>query len=226
MTRNLKALGLALVAVFALSAMAVQVASAHTFTAEKAPVTLHGTQENTQVLSFTGKSMECNRITYHGTLASNSAAVLTLHPTYSACNFGGIEMGVHVPANCNMVFGSNTPSANMAPVSFECEHGEPIRLDIGEICTLTIGDTHPPATTTVNQNFNGVHYTNIGTGTTREITVDETIENITVTAEGSLCFLAGILTGTHANATAIGKATFTGTEDSGSGHVGVFFDAT
>lgn len=199
-------------------------ASPDTFLSESSPVTLHATQEASQVFTITGKSVVCKQATFHGTQAGTVAGSLTLHPEYKECKFGELEATVNVPAACNFVIDGSTDAKGEAPLSIECGHGEPITMSLGGVCTVKVGDTHPPSSTTVNQGLSGVTYTNIGAGTTREITINANLTGISAVVEGSLCFLGGISTGTHSDATYTGKATLTGTQDGGgSSHIGVFY---
>lgn len=227
MTRNLRALGLALLAAFALGALAVSAASAHTFKSENAPVTLHATQVSNQTFTVTGHSVVCKNATFHGSSTNKANETVTLSPTYTNCTFGELEAAVTVPSTCNFVLHSATPTTNMALVDIECNHGGPIVINVGGICEIRIGDTHPPTMTTVNQGLSGVKYTNIaGNGTTtREIEVEATVDNVSDVVIGSLCFLGGLSTGTHTNAGYRGNARLTGTETGGgAGRIGVFFE--
>src|SRR6476646_6791866 len=86
MTRNLKALGLALVAVFAMSAIAASAAQATpTLTSEVSPVTLEGTAGgfgSGQVLKAFGGEFECEGSSFHTGLTSTPTAEITVEPSY------------------------------------------------------------------------------------------------------------------------------------------------
>jgi hypothetical protein len=97
MIRNLKALGLALVAVFAMSAVAASAASAQNgiFTSD-GPATLIGTQTGAAVensLTAFGKKLMCKNATYTGHKVNvtpheaipNGATEITLTPHYGVC---------------------------------------------------------------------------------------------------------------------------------------------
>jgi len=96
MTRNLKALGLALFAVLALGAMAASAAQAGQFTAGGFPATITGQHTTVQELDTELGTMECG-LKLHGELAAASED-LTLTPEYgTSCKIGGDE--VHVKLN-------------------------------------------------------------------------------------------------------------------------------
>jgi hypothetical protein len=92
MIRNLKTLGLTLVAITALSAAMAAVASAApklTPVPEEYPVTVKGSQTVTTVLELEGtRPTECTTLTVEGTLSSKAEAEtseLALTPTFSGC---------------------------------------------------------------------------------------------------------------------------------------------
>ncbi len=99
MARNLKALGLALIAVFALSAVAASAASAQNgkLTSD-GPVTLFGTQTgamNSNALSAFGGETTCNNATYTAhkynvtphALIPNGESSITITPKYGLCKY-------------------------------------------------------------------------------------------------------------------------------------------
>ncbi|HVY96877.1 MAG TPA: hypothetical protein VHA54_07950 [Solirubrobacterales bacterium] len=92
MTRNLKALGLALVAVFALSAVVASAATAApklTPEPEEYPVTVKASQSGTNVFELEGgRKTECANFTLEGTIKNKEEAEkseLNLFPTSSEC---------------------------------------------------------------------------------------------------------------------------------------------
>jgi hypothetical protein len=91
MIRNLKALGLALVAVFAMSAMAASAAQAVTddaqVTVETFPAIFDGTQNGVQVFNREGRTMTCTTAEFHSEVQStDSKTTITVKPTYSGCH--------------------------------------------------------------------------------------------------------------------------------------------
>ncbi len=106
MIRNLKAMGLALVAVFALSAMAASAASAASIQAD-GPFTLKGTDEGepgsgSNILIFKegeANGVECHNSHYHGEAVgggdlSPGAETAKVTPTYEECTFAGLDATV------------------------------------------------------------------------------------------------------------------------------------
>jgi len=163
MTRNLKALGVALMAVFAMSAVAAQGAAGHEFHAdgEKAISTGTndlvvsdggGTKTELSVHEFTVGTagvVKCNKLetesTQKGTLVSANtykSDELTVTPRYTECTFGGNPATVDFE-HCAYKFDSDTTLGNTtgnehANVEIECEAGSSIKI-VTSVCTLTVG---------------------------------------------------------------------------------------
>jgi hypothetical protein len=185
MIRNLKALGLALVALGALSAISAGGASAagERFHSEVEPTILTGTNTNTQVTAFGGANIECTSVTFRGTATLKTESTLTLHPTYSGCSFLG-EPATFDTTGCNYVFSSETVGGRL-PGEIECTTGYAIKLT-SPGCTLTFG---------AQKNTGGLAATNEGSGSTRDSKYVLQI-GVTFSKSGSLCFLISGTTGT------------------------------
>jgi hypothetical protein len=206
MTRNLKALGLALIAVFALGAMAASTASAETldhFTSNSLneKTTITGTQEGTEAENvFALKSVESlgvhcenSKVNFHGTITGNSATEVKVHPTYGGCT-SALGTATVTTTGCNYILKGTTDKyfntkgveeGKDATVSIECEAGKSISLATGG-CTLFF------AGGTLNQTLLGVKYTTDPTNA-KAITVDVTVDKIHYTTNGAFaCSLAGI----------------------------------
>jgi hypothetical protein len=230
MTRNLKALGLALVAVFALSAMTASAASAtDLFRSSATPVTLTGEQEFTagvgDLFSTTAGTVECLTAKYHGTVATSPTASVVVKPTYTSCFVAEIIPTKVDFGNCSYKFTIDEPAgATTGSVHLECGVGEEVTVTVGVNdsgvgtvkCTIHI----PP------QTVGGIKYTNVGASDpTKEITVDINSTGITYKETGG----PGLGTGTGActtstlqhNGTYTGKALVTGEQDTGSAHIGI-----
>jgi hypothetical protein len=197
MTRNLKVLGLALVAVFAMSAMAASSASAQKLTSD-GPVTLLGTQTGaagSNKLSAFGGKTECASAKYTGHKVNvtphekipSGASQATITPHYGVCNtnFIGINFSTTVDMNgCDYVFDLLTKTAvGTYPVraTVVCPAGQFIKVTLyssgthtSPFCTLTI--THNPA------GYLGLHATN---GTGGHINIAGTIKGIEAHKQGS-----------------------------------------
>jgi hypothetical protein len=103
MTRNLKGLGLALVAVFALSgvvASAAQGEKAAVLTAESYPATIDGQQLVANVFEREGRKITCEVSTLSGTITASEGTNVTATPTYSNCH--AIILGVKFPVTITM----------------------------------------------------------------------------------------------------------------------------
>lgn len=221
MTRNLKALGLALVVALALGAIGAQGASAHNFTSSVEPTVLTGEAESPQVFTATsGLEVSCSVATFEGTVKTKSEDIVTVHPKYSSCTSSLGAATVHTNG-CNYKFGSDTTQATghsasslHAPVSLECESTHIIEITAPG-CNISFAEKH--STTAVNQSLHGVTYTNLNSHSGKKaVTVNATVRTIKYNATaGSLCGLAGHPAATYSNGTYSGQATVTGYAESG-----------
>lgn len=186
MNRKFKALGLALMAVFALSAVAASSASAvnHEFTASKTPVVLTGEQHiNKHIFSIGAAKVECGKVKFVGTVAASPANTVTVAPEYKECvfePFGAAEVKVN---HCAYILGSDTtvgnePGVEHAAVEVECTEGNSIEI-VAPGCTTKVA---------AQKNLHGVSYTNV-TGSKKEVTGHVTIKKIAYTKAGPSCFL-------------------------------------
>lgn len=193
MSRNLKVLGLALLAVFSLAALTASAASAASFHSEKETAVITAEGEKINGTTFGTKSSSvttvCEKETFAGT-AKNGATSITVHPTYFGCNaepFGAAPIDTK---GCNYILYAETTShlntsgvsETDAPVEVECEGTNAIKVTAPG-CTITV-----PA----QSKRHGVMYVNEGSGSTRDITVKVTVDGIKYTSSGFGCFLGGI----------------------------------
>ena len=223
MTRNLKALGLALVAALALGAIGAQGASAvveHSFRSDAANETtvLTGQQEGDQAFEFGtgGAKVTCTTVTLSGTQAQkgNILDTITLHPIYTGCTFGVVTATV-TTSGCNFVLDSDT-TANPhfgdehAARSLECESTHDITVDAP--CTITFKGSAS------NQSLHGVHITTLSSANSHSgksaITISKTIGKIHYETVGGLaCTAIGKPQGTYTDGIYTGKVSVTGYED-------------
>jgi hypothetical protein len=154
MTRDLKALGLALFAICALGAVGAQGASAakeHEFHSDGQETVITGkTVGTTKFAVGSAGTIECTTGKYEatqiaekevgpGTYASDT---LTVVPHYSGCTFGGQPATVSFN-HCAIVLDSDTTEGNPtggehANVETECSEGSKVEIDTS-VCTITIG---------------------------------------------------------------------------------------
>ena len=215
MTRNLKALGLALVAALAMSAVAASGASATPFhfgSDHSDHVILAGTQHaGEDVFTTDAGTVRCNTATYSGTIneADTATNEVSVTPAYSNCKaFGFINVPIHVNG-CQYKFTAITKEGSNyeGKVDIVCP-GNPISITAPG-CEVTVG----------SQNALGsITYTNVGSGTTREVTVDVNISGIHYYQHdtGITC-----TTGTKTNGLYVGSGLVTGRNAAGT-HVGLF----
>jgi hypothetical protein len=148
MTRNLKALGLALLAVFALGAIGAQAASAHEFKAGVQKSVITG--KNVGVHNFqvgAAGTVSCAKAKFEGTVDAGTGKTevdeITIKPTYEECTFGGQVAAVFFN-DCAYVFDSDTTAGNStggehAQVKVECAAGNKIQVHTVN-CTITVGE--------------------------------------------------------------------------------------
>ncbi len=227
MIRNLKALGLAVVAVLAMSAVVASAASAETgtVTAESYPAKLTSTQVGTNELSIGNgaRKVSCTTATVSGELTA-ATTTLTLTPTYTNCTSTGALPATVTLNGCDYLLHPTkvTATTGTGTVDVVCPAGKEITVDIYS------SSEHIPANIKCEYHIKAAtgyaagEYHLIGAGTTREIQATLNVVKIhTVNTVGSklLCGLAAAETGTS---TLTGTQTLTGENPSTGAHIGVF----
>lgn len=223
MSRKSQVICFALLALTAMSAIAVMNASAKisghfTSDASEGHTLIAGSENSTHFLRFSveeGTAIRCTNATYSGTSASATTESITVTPHYTECE---TDDGTPNPGEvvvdhegCNFVFYSNTNASTHSPT----EHAT---VDVE--CPKNVSGirvTHPNCTIIIPpQSLKGVTYTTLTNATTgkHEITLNSTVSNITsYYEENTLCqFFFG--TGPH-TATMTGSATVKGTNTAG-----------
>jgi cytoskeletal protein RodZ len=172
MTRNLKIMGLALVAAFALGASA----SAHEFTSPNLSEgeTVHVTASSSNAVFSTktaavGIECETNEAT---DTAENPASEITVKPTYEGCTAGFLGKAWINRKGCAYVLFSETTThkdtegndETDAPVTIECP--EESHIDIESICPITIDDQE-------GEKLHGVSYDNGEDDVELTVTIDQ-----------------------------------------------------
>ncbi|MEZ5076450.1 MAG: hypothetical protein R2725_03295 [Solirubrobacterales bacterium] len=175
MQGNLRALGLALLAVFALSALAAQGASAHVFTSdsesERTVLTGRDEPETNNVLTVAGAEVQCENAHFEGTVEGSEANEVTVRPEYTDCLFAGNEAVVHTN-DCAEILHSSTAEGH-ATVDVECAEGDEIEVTVPVLgITITVAE---------QADLSGVHYTNVAEG----VTVEATLEGIHMVCIGN-----------------------------------------
>jgi hypothetical protein len=207
-----------IVAMFAMSAVAAVSASADDLTAEKYPVTLTGFKDEFEdVFTTAVGTVKCPTPTYHGTL-SGPATTVTIVPNYTdpGCTGFGFPATIHTNG-CHYLFHVNGAGSTEGDITVQCPEKQEITITaIGAgttKCTVHV----PPQTTK-----GSVKYTNIGEGTTREITVH--VELVELTYSSTKGTGLGACPDTHRTDGSLkAKARLTAEEEvSPFAHVGLF----
>jgi hypothetical protein len=212
MIRKLKAMGLALVAVFAMSAVVASAAQAFTFHSEAEHTLLNASQSTTH--EFTAGSgfgaISCETATFAGTAASASAATQTITPTYGNCkdslgrtadvNTNECTYTFEVTGEAGGVFSGNTDIA--------CP-GSPIEIKV----TNTSKEVKCTITVAAQENVGPVKFENVANGDVKVISEANNVKN---TTSGGL-LNCGVSNGTHTAGTYTGDAITAGTNTEGGG---------
>jgi hypothetical protein len=183
MIRNLKSLGLALVAVLAMSAVVASAAQAvPSFTASAYPATATGSNaKGGEAFTLDGSTVQCDSH-FQGTLSA-AGSTLTVTPKYSNCEaFGFLEATVNTEG-CTYVFHATEQVAAGVynhHVDVVCPAGKSIKITAGT-CKAEV---------TAQNNKTTVKTTNLAGGT---VTVQPNVTVSThVTQDGFGCPLAGL----------------------------------
>jgi len=210
--KNLKILGLALVAVFAMSAVVASAASAAVeFTSESEPTVLTGHQEGAgDVFHTMGGNVTCTTATYVGSQAGTHSTDATVTPTYTGCTaFGFLNVPIHTN-ECQYTFtaGSTVSSNFEGSVHIICPENKSIEVTAPG-CRITVGTQTPTGGT--------ITYTNVGAGAAAELTLDVALTGIHYIEDenGGGCYSPGETT---TDGTYTGHAIVKGENNSGVQH--------
>lgn len=200
MTRKLKALGLALVAVFAMSAVAASAASAVEFHGGAEPTKINATGVGNQTLSANGVNVVCSTSSFTSGNVAQTTSSITITPTYSNCKVAGL-FTAHVNfTSCDYTFNAS------GTVDLGCTtEGDTVDITAtffgSSVCTIKISEgTFAEAAT----------YDNVTEGGKKHVTVTANAKGITYAETGGEC---GIGSGT--NGTYTGNATVKGQNGAG-----------
>ena len=176
MTRTLKAVGLALVAVLALSAVAASAASASKLTLSAYPAALSGVQtgEANKLILEGGRSTECGEIIYSGTyneseVAEEMASASAVYKNCTTTILGNVTPTTVTTNGCTITlsFGAKTDATNATgQAHVRCPAGKKIEVHVWKtqaeddanstaFCTYLIGEQ--TATGTVNFKADSTH---------------------------------------------------------------------
>ncbi|MEX2105876.1 MAG: hypothetical protein WD810_03155 [Solirubrobacterales bacterium] len=182
----MKALGLAVVAVLAMSVVVASAAQASEFEASNSEGTVSGTGSgNEEFITEAGKVV-CQSSTFHGTYATKNAASQSLHPAYSECQAFGFLSATVNTEKCNYVF---TPGSTIetdkynSSVAIDCPEGNSIKIT-ASTCSAEVKDV------AANQELTNTTLTN-ATESTISALPNVTGIAYTVTKDGFLCPFSG-----------------------------------
>jgi hypothetical protein len=194
-------LGLALLSVLAIGAVAAQGAYAEEeFHGPEAPFIITGELDPTvgtpktrlTIEEGAGLTVACENVKFEGTQAQNPTPELTVTTTWgnttspTGCTAAGAAATIH-SQHCATVYTGKTDSEAHALVHIECSgtSENEILVTVPSLgVTLHIGPQTPER--------GGVHFTNVQTTPgLRELTLHTTIQGITTTCTGIGCFFVG-----------------------------------
>lgn len=214
MLRNLKTLGLIVVAALAIGAVGASPASAAPqFHFESEHTIITGTQITANEFAFDAGKVKCGVMNFDGTSAVLTTTTVTLKPTFENCKIKKGEVEAEATFtfnNCNFLFhlGANTEHLT-GTMGIECPDFV-VEIDTPE-CTITIPE---------QGNLGTVTYTNEGEETTRSVIFDLSIGEIHYVEHGAGCANE---TQTTNNGTYTGKVTITG-ENTVGAHRGIWIE--
>ena len=227
--RNLKTLGLALVAVFAMSAMVASAAQAEAgqFTWTNTTSTLDATGENAHKFTVAAGTIECNEtsgsaaeITSGMPIEGTTSApeVTTEAITFQDSRGGGADkcweptlgVGVEVAMNgCDFQFTAGTTITSTETTGnahIVCPGTNKIEVKVGSVCTIDVKAQSPAG---------HIIYKTIGSGATTEVTAEATVSGIHYVQTGGFCPGNGFRSETtFTNGTYTGNLKIKGTDTS------------
>ena len=218
--RNIKILGLALMAMFAMSSLAAATASADKFTAASYPAQLTGSKDGTFQDEFVTTSgvVKCTTPTYKASIAEGSSSV-TASAEYTGCTAFGFPAIIHMN-ECTYKFNILGGSSTEGDADLVCPAGKEVTvtaIGAGTVkCTI-----HVPGQADIG---GVVVYTTIGAGETQEVTLDANLTDIDYTHTPGTGVGACTPGGGANNGTLKAKGVVTGEKVGTNTHVGVFVD--
>jgi hypothetical protein len=192
MTRKPKALGIALVAVFAMSAVVASAASAKEIHSGASPTYIHGLQTSFNIFELTNEApTECVSTTYEAGYPGTTASSLFMTPTYANCKSFGQKSTIDMNG-CDYLFATPVIGADSdhytSSVKILCPTAGGVKQKI-EItatgCTVTIEEQTPTSPL--------IDITNVTTATANQddLLLKSTLTGIKYTSTGGPCGASG-----------------------------------
>ncbi len=199
MIRKFKALGLALVAVFAMSAVAASASQAAEFHSSADETFLSGEQAETHEFTVGSGfgSITCENASFTGTSTETVSTDITITPAYSGC-VDILGRTVDVTVSGTYTFHSNGTVDLSGSISLAITNGSKQVK-----CTVTVGE---------QEGINGISYANSGAN---NIEVVANSSNIKTTTSGGL-LNCGVGNGSHTGGTYTGTVIEEGEDGGGS----------
>jgi len=217
MTSKLKALGLALLAITAMSTVAASAAQAglgelHVTTPEKAIITGEQVAGGQHVFSIpVHGSIVCTQAKFEGTVQQPGAQQVTktelqVTATYTGCNAFGVTATVKMNGCKYTLTGGVNEKTAQVDITGCTETKKHILIDTGVGCTITIPEQH---------NLSHITFTNEGpTGSTEDVLDHLTIQGVAYEYTGVFCPTA--INIIHNDASYSGTTTIKAFKDEGS----------
>lgn len=188
MLMRMKYLSLALIAVCGVASAGAAAASAsitHDFEAETTPYIITGTAPGGPITwKFTsGATMACAATGLNGTIEESPVQTIELQPTFENCSVGGLP--AVVDTECKNVFTGATTANGHGIVHIVCPKELPVRVTVNG-CTIEVKEQTPEQ---------GTHYTNGGSGSSRDVDFKVTMTGVKYSTLGAACSLIAGLAG-------------------------------
>jgi hypothetical protein len=210
--------GIALVALVAMSIVVPSLAAAREFTADSYPATLRETGhsgETAEQITTTAGNIACKVTAHHGTL-SGPATAITMRPSFSECTAFGFPATVDVN-ECNYVLNVQAGASEIGDLDISCPSGKTIT-----VTAISAGTVKCTVHIAAQSDISGtVKYTNVGSGSTEEITTAKELSGLDYShTKGT--GLGACTAGSATNGTLSGKSLLTARNEVTLIHVGLF----
>jgi hypothetical protein len=190
MNRKFKALGLALIAVFAMTALSAATASAEQWHAG-AHGTVKGINVGEETFTTNAGTVKCKVAEYNGTVASTTVSNQSVKPTYKECTaFGFVNTTIDV-GSCEYEF--TTPIKTTSTIHIK-NCATPIRVTAFN-CEVTVGNQNNLAHIQWHQIAGSIPHAIQGTVTASGITYTQHSKSFPGCTNGT--FSNGTYTGTN-----------------------------
>jgi hypothetical protein len=193
MTRKLKMLGLALVAVFAMSAVGASAASAVLLHSNSTGTFTHITAHQIGANQFdlaNGTPVKCGTVLFDATFHGTTASDLTVTPTYSSCTAAGQKAEI-ATNGCTYTITTPTETEPLnkdnyhAVVHLVCPAGKSVEIKVPTAgCTVSVAAQTPTGV---------LDLTNVTSAVANkdDITIKSTVSAKYTTVGGGICGAAG-----------------------------------